>query len=300
MFKKVSALLASILFVSVASASEFTVMFNPGGVSDILTRYTAKEMNNEYTVVNRPGAGGRVAIRHMLQEGTPALATMAQVYVTNTIKYEKLEYDPIKDFETIGVVGVMPNALVCRKDLPIDTLEEFVNYETPLAFGIGGYGSGEHMATEALLIRAKVRHILAPFAKGGSTAVVALAGGHVDCMFGNYPTVRAWVDDPKVKVIFTSHDVGLGVPTWNSVFGEDFPFQNMISVILPRDMNQTTREQIKKDVADAFAKDGFTTGLAELGMFPIAKTDKDSINKALANNNVTREFILGNNVKLTN
>ena len=300
MIKKLTATLAFTILAANAYATEFTVMFNPGGVSDILTRYTANEMSNEYSVVNRPGAGGRIAIRHMLAEGTPALATMAQVYVTNTIKYDNLEYNPDTDIETIGVIGVMPNALVCRKDLPINTLEEFINHNEPLAFGIGGYGSGEHMATEALFTRAKVRHILAPFAKGGSTAVVALAGGHVDCMFGNYPTVKAWVDDPKVKVIFTSHEVGLGVPTWNSVFGEDFPFQNMISVILPRDMDQTTREQIKRDVADAFAKDKFASGLAELGMFPIAKTDNESINKALDNNTVTRKFILDNKVKLTN
>jgi len=288
------------IYIGMAKSSEFTVMFNPGGVSDILTRYTANEMGNEYSVVNRPGAGGRIAIRHMLAEGTPALATMAQVYVTNTIKYDNLEYNPDTDIETIGVVGVMPNALVCRKDLPINTLEEFINHNEPLAFGIGGYGSGEHMATEALFTRATVRHILAPFAKGGSTAVVALAGGHVDCMFGNYPTVKAWVNDPKVKVIFTSHEVGLGVPTWNSVFGEDFPFQNMISVILPKNMDPSQNEKIKRDVRHAFAKEGFKDGLAELGMFPIAETDAKSIQRALDNNIVTRNFILFNNVKLTN
>mgnify|MGYP003353657937 CR=1 FL=1 len=59
--KKLLAILLSTLTLFAHADTEFTVMHGPGGVSDIVSRYLAKQLPHNYVVVNRAGAAGRIA-----------------------------------------------------------------------------------------------------------------------------------------------------------------------------------------------------------------------------------------------
>jgi tripartite-type tricarboxylate transporter receptor subunit TctC len=282
-----------------AQSMEFTVHAAPGGPSDTVTRIIAKEINDKnMIVVNRPGAGGRIAMKQVMTGNSVILATMSQIFVTNTmIAGEKLEYDPEKDLELIGLVASMPNVLVCNKSKGISTVADLDKFSN-LSFGFAGYGSSEHLATEVLLRKIKTSHLQIPYSKGGSAAVQDMVGGNIDCMFANYPTVRGWVQDNHLKFIMSSHELGLGIPTWRNVYREDFPFQSYLGVVVSKQMPIATKQSLVNNLTVIFKNPEFVNDLKNTGVFPTTGTDAKSIERGLKNNQTLQDFIIKNNIKL--
>ena len=287
------------IFIHVANAQplEFTVMHAPGGVSDITTRYITKNLDKKYTVINRPGASGKIAMSHVMNEKTLLLATVVQVFVTNPINFNDLNYDPKTDLEVLATIGIMPSALLCNVKTGITSYQEFINTKKSLSFAVGGYGSSEHIATEVLLSKTKNNHIVVPYAQGGNRSVLDLIGGHVDCMFGNYPTVKAYTDHESLKLLLTSHAVGLKTPTWESFYKEVFPFQSYLSVIVPKTMDEYTKDKITVDLKTTFQSMEYKQGLVDLGLFLKSDTDRSKIKESLNYNDNIRKFILENKIK---
>ncbi len=280
-----------------AQSLEFTVMHAPGGVSDITTRFIAKNLDKKYTVVNRPGASGKIAMGHLMNEKTMLLATVVQVFVTNPINFNDLNYDPKTDLEVLATIGIMPSALLCNTKTGITSYQDFINTKKSLSFAVGGYGSSEHIATEVLLSKTKNNHIVVPYAQGGNKSVLDLVGGHVDCMFGNYPTVRAYTDHENLKLLLTSHPVGLKTTTWESFYKEVFPFQSYLSIIVPKTMDEYSKGKITADLKTTFQTTEYKQGLTDLGLFFKSDTDRSKIKESLNYNDNIRKFILENKIK---
>jgi tripartite-type tricarboxylate transporter receptor subunit TctC len=283
--------------VAVAQSLEFTVMHAPGGVSDITTRYIAKNLDKKYVVVNRPGASGKIAMGHLMNEKTMLLATVVQVFVTNPINFNDLNYDHKIDLEVLATIGIMPSALLCNAKTGITSYQDFINTKKSLSFAVGGYGSSEHIATEVLLSKTKNNHIVVPYAQGGNKSVLDLVGGHVDCMFGNYPTVKAYTNHENLKLLLTSHAVGLKTSTWESFYKEVFPFQSYLSVIVPKTMDEYTKGKITADLKTIFQSAEYKQGLTDIGLFFKSDTDKSKIKESLNYNDNIRKFILENKIK---
>lgn len=283
--------------------AEFTVHHAPGGPSDIVTRHLNQAMNNEFVVVNRPGAQGRIATRHLLEAKTIMVATMGQIYVNNPLMFPReLEYNPDQDLELIGVVGSMPSVLVCNKKKNIRSINDITTI-TKLNFGVAGYGSSEHLATEALIKRLRLQnHVVVPYSRGGATAVNDMLGGNLDCMFANYPTVRGFVDHPELIFILSSHANldGVQLPTWSQVFKERFPFDSYLGVVVAKSMEPGAKSRYIQMLTTAFANPELQERLKKSGLFVVASTGRGDIQTALENNSKIRSFVVSNNIRLIN
>lgn len=293
-------LLSILFFLNFAQAQpvEFTVMHSPGGVSDIVTRYITKNLpDKNYIIVNRPGASGKIAMNHLMSEKTFMLATTVQVFVTNPLNFNDLNYDPKTDLDVLATIGVMPSALVCNKNTGIESYQDFLNTKKSLTFAVGGYGSSEHIATEVLLSRHKIKHIVVPYAQGGNKSILDLIGGHVDCMFGNYPTVKPFTNHENLKLLLSSHPIGSKTPTWENVYKESFPFQSYLSIVVPKTMSDGAKAKITTDLSTAFQLTAYTQGLVDLGLFPKSTANKLAIQESLNYNEVIRKFLLDNKIK---
>jgi hypothetical protein len=116
-------------------------------------------------------------------------------------------------------------------------------------------------------------------------------------LFGNYPTVRAYTDHDSLKLLLTSHSVGLKTPSWESFYRETFPFQSYLSVIVPKTMDEYTKSKITADLKTAFQSVEYKQGLADLGLFVKSDTDRSKIRESLNYNDNIRKFILENKIK---
>lgn len=299
LFKTLVAVATTAVMSANAAPMEFTVTHAPGGPSDTVTRIIAKHLDDKnLVVVNRPGAGGRIAMRQVINGNSMSLATMSQIFVTNPMLADSnLEYDPVKDLQLVGVVASMPSVLVCNKSKNVKTVSDLDKTQN-LTFGFAGYGSSEHLATEVLLKKVKSTHRLVPYSKGGSAAVQDMMAGNIDCMFANYPTVRGFVSSDRLEFVMSSHNVGLKVPTWKTLFKEEFPFQSYLGLVVGNSMDPIERQALVKSLTVTFKKPEFLNDLKEAGVFPVAGTDPTTISMGLYNNVVLRNLIVNNNIKL--
>ena len=291
-----------VLGVSTAWANdvEFTVHHAPGGPSDRTTRLIAQELPAKtYVVINRPGASGKIAMKQLMSRPSMMVATMPQIFVTNPLMFTDLEYEPDRDLELIAVVGAMPNVLVCNNRHNFKTFEDMKSSIRSLNFGVAGYGSSEHIATAVLLNQWTNTHQIIPYAQGGSSSLADLLGGNIDCMFANYPLVKGYMgDQTKITAIMSSHDLKLGIPTWNKVFNNAYPLTSHLGVIVNRNLDPAIKKSIRNDVSMALTKSNFSQEILNIGLFPILKTDLASINESLAINQRLREFLTKNQLKL--
>src|SRR5438128_8936087 len=132
--------------------------FPPGGGTDILGRLIAERLaaalGQPVVTENRGGAGGNVgaeAAARAAPDGYTVLLAAPSLAISRTL-YTKLNYDPVKDLEPIGLVASVPNVMVTHPSVPARTLSEFIALAKSkpggMNFGSGGSGTSNHLAGE--------------------------------------------------------------------------------------------------------------------------------------------------------
>ncbi len=168
-----------------------TVPFAAGGPADVIARILAHGMSNaldqQFVVENTSGAGGTIGtakVAASLPDGH-SLLLMHVSHAANVAFYPHLRYDPVKDFEPIGLVAESPMAFVARKDFPANNFNEFVAYvkanTEKMTHGFAGVGSASHLCSLLFLHAIDATVSGAPY-KGTAPALNDLMGGHLDFM----------------------------------------------------------------------------------------------------------------------
>lgn len=168
-----------------------TVPFAAGGPADVIARILAhgmsKALDQQFVVENTSGAGGTIGtakVAASLPDGH-SLLLMHVSHAANVAFYPHLRYDPVKDFEPIGLVAESPMAFVARKDFPANNFKEFVTYvkanTEKMTHGFAGVGSASHLCSLLFLHAIDATVSGAPY-KGTAPALNDLMGGHLDFM----------------------------------------------------------------------------------------------------------------------
>jgi tripartite-type tricarboxylate transporter receptor subunit TctC len=186
----------------------------PGGGFDLVARVMAERLTNQmgtqFVVENRPGAGtlvGTDAAAKSAPDGYTLLLAGTPNLSFNAGLYQKLPFDPARDFTPVGLVVAFAYTLVARKDLPFATLDELIRHARAnpgkLTYASGGNGTGQHIAAAALAHLAKVDMTHVPY-KGAQAAYQDLLASRIDLFFDNISTARAQVDAGTVKALAVS------------------------------------------------------------------------------------------------
>ena len=181
------------------------VGFVPGVAPDITSRLLGDKLTEAWgkpvLVENVTGAGGNIAVERVAKAApdgyTLAMAGNAAL-VINPNLFDKLGYDPLKDFAYIIQVFTVPNLLVIRNDVPANSIAELValgkaqpNY---LIAGHAGIGTSQHLAGELFKIMTGVSMQQVPY-RGTPAILPDLLAGRLNIFFGNIsnllPLVRA-------------------------------------------------------------------------------------------------------------
>ena len=177
------------------------VPFPAGGPSDALARAIAQGMSihlkQPIVVENISGAGGTIGLAKLVKSApdgyTLGFGTVG-THVANAALYKKLPYDPLADFDAVGLAGTAPTILLARPLLPASNLPEFVAYaganRATATYGSAGVGSISHFACVILLsaLKQNVTHV--PY-RGVAPAMNDLMGGHIDVMCDQSTTCAA-------------------------------------------------------------------------------------------------------------
>jgi tripartite-type tricarboxylate transporter receptor subunit TctC len=167
--------------------------YPPGGGSDTIARPVARKLSEnigqQVVVDNRGGAGGNigmeVAARAAPDGYTIVMGLTAQLAV-NPALYQKIPYDPIRDFEPITLLANGAYLLVAHPSLPAKTMKEVIaiakKRPDEILYASSGNGSGAHLASELLnnMTGIKLKHV--PY-KGGGPALVDTISGQTQLLF---------------------------------------------------------------------------------------------------------------------
>jgi len=170
-----------------AKPIRLVVPFPPGGAADLLGRVVSQRMGESFgqqvIVENRPGANtiiGAEAVAKSAPNGYTLLEAIDSTLSMNPALYAKLPYDPLKDFEPISLIALVPNILVVGNAVPANSMQELI----ALAKSKPGevmYSAGTitvHLGGELLNQMAGMRMVAVPY-KGGNTAITALLTGEI-------------------------------------------------------------------------------------------------------------------------
>jgi tripartite-type tricarboxylate transporter receptor subunit TctC len=213
---KRSDLLVNLLAIA-NKAIKFIVPFPAGSATDnvgrILAQAMGEAMGQSITIENKAGANGILgaeAVKASPADGYTFLVTTSTTQAANVHLYRKLSYDPVKDFEPIGLAVSYNYTLVARKDLPFNNLVELVAYvktnPNKLSYASAGNGSGQHILAAALWHLAGVELTHIPY-RGAQPAYTDLIGGRVDLFFDLASTARVQVDAGTLKALAVSSAV---------------------------------------------------------------------------------------------
>jgi len=185
------------------------VAFPPGGSTDIIARLVGQRLGDklgqQVIIDNRGGAGGTIGTEiaaksnpdgHTLTMGTTSTHVIAAGV------YEKLKYDPVKDFAPITLVASTPYLLVVHPSVQARTLKEFVavvkSQPGELNFASAGTGSTTQLAMEMLKLAAGMDIVHVPY-NGNGPAGTATMGGQVQALFGSMPAVLPHAKGGKLR-----------------------------------------------------------------------------------------------------
>ncbi len=167
------------------------VPFAPGGPTDIVARSLAqameKSLGGNVIVENKPGAGGTLAVADVARAPADGYRLLVHHIGMSTAPalYRKLPFDPLKDFDYIGLINDVPMTLLVRPGLPVNSVKDLTAYvkanRDKVTLANAGLGAASHLC--GLLFQQAIATDLTtvPY-KGTAPAMADLLGGQVDIL----------------------------------------------------------------------------------------------------------------------
>jgi tripartite-type tricarboxylate transporter receptor subunit TctC len=186
----------------------FVVPYAPGGYTDLVARVTAryveKALGKPVVIDNRGGAGGIVGTQLVATSApdgyTFCVCSIGAISIASFA--QKIPYDPVQDLAPVGIVSSIVQAVIVKKDLPVQSMAELVSYAKAnpgkLNYGTSGVGGLTHYSVELFQARTGTKAVHIPF-KGGAPSTAAVVSGEVDFAFSNMTDALPQIEAGTVR-----------------------------------------------------------------------------------------------------
>jgi tripartite-type tricarboxylate transporter receptor subunit TctC len=188
--------------------------FPPGGAVDIASRAIAdaltKVTGQTVLVENKPGAGGNLGGEQAAKappDGYTLFMTTSGIQAINPFLYQKMPFDPNRDFAPVIALVSLSNVLVAHPSVKPSTVKELIAAAKAepgrITAASSGSGTSIHMSLELFkhLTGTDILHV--PY-KGSAPAVADLIGGQVQIMFDNIPSALPHIRSGKLRAMATT------------------------------------------------------------------------------------------------
>ena len=269
-------------------AITYMVPFPPGGNTDTLARVIAQPLGQALgtpvVIDNKGGAGGSVGSAIAARapaDGYTILGGTISSHSINISLYSKLDYDPVKSFTPVAMLGSGPLVLVVPAASPYKTLADVLAASKAKA-GAGGLssaspgtGTSPHMALELLAYQAGVKFTHVPY-KGSGPAVQDVVGGQVDMMFDTTLIVGPHIQSGKLRPIAVTSSKRLEslpeVPTIAEAGQKGFDMGSWQAVFAPAGTSKAVVDRLHAEIMKIIATPEVQARLKSFGMIPSTMT----------------------------
>ncbi len=267
-------------------AVRILVGFSAGVAPDVTARLLADQLSSAWgkpvVVENVTGAAGNIATAR-LAKAAPDGHTLGMIgngsLVFSPSMYDKLGFDPLKDFAPISQVFVAANVLVVPHDVPAKSLPELVALARArpgaLTYAHAGAGTSQHLAAE--LFKSMERLDIRPVAYRGTTALLPdLLAGRVTLSFANVVNVMPLVREGKLRAFAVTSvkrsATAPGLPTMAESGYPGFEAVPWFGLMAPAGTPGAIVERLHRDAVRILALPDVRKKLNDLGLDVIASS----------------------------
>jgi tripartite-type tricarboxylate transporter receptor subunit TctC len=272
------------------------VPFAAGGPTDTVARLLAQTMSaslkTQLIVENVAGAGGTIGAARVA-DANPDGYTLFVHHIgqaTAPALYRKLTYNPITDFEPIGLINDGAMTLVARKDFPAKNLKELITYvkanKEKVNMANAGVGSASHLAGLLFMTAIDTDITTIPY-KGTGPAMNDLLGGQVDFMIDQTTNTTSHIKAGKIQVYAVTTAQRLPsmpeVPTMSEAGLPNFKMTVWHALYAPKGTPKPIIDKLSKALQEALKDPNLKQRYAELGA--------EAVSQELATPNALREHL---------
>jgi tripartite-type tricarboxylate transporter receptor subunit TctC len=279
--------IALALVTIVATAQDFPtkslrlVVATPaGGAADVNARVLGNRLGGvlgqSIVIENRTGGAGNVAastIAGARNDGYSLMFAAHPVFAVNPVLYDKLPFNPEKDFEPLVLVSRMPHVLLVSATLPVATLRDLVAAAKArpgeYKYGSGGPGTSIHLAGELLGAAAAIDLTQIQY-RGGAPSIAALIGGEIQMLFDSSMTAIGHVRGGRLRglaIASPSRVPALAeVPTFDESGLNGFEAGIAHGVVAPAGVPQAVTALLTRSINTVLAEGEYRKQMTERGV----------------------------------
>jgi len=193
---------------------KIVVPFAPGGTADTLGRTVAlklsEQLGESFVVENRPGAGGALASAEVAKappDGYTLVVSGVASHVIAPALPNSVQYDPLKDFTHIALLGGPPAVFAVNPSLPAKDLRELVALAKAkpksIFYGSPGNGTQGQLVAELFKRLAGIEMVHVPY-KGASAAVADMIAGQIQAVSTTLSTAAGQIRSGRARALAIS------------------------------------------------------------------------------------------------
>ena len=273
--------------VQAQQGARIVVPFAAGGGTDQYIRLLVAELSKrgmQIIVDNKPGASGIIAADYVARsrpDGLTILMSSLGILANNTVIYEKLPYNPQKDFASVTQIAYQPSIIIGRPDLPYKNIKEMVAYAkaNPGKINRGSPGASilTNLAPMAFEQMAGISTTHIPF-NGDAPALQALLGGQIDIDGTSITGPLQHIKAGKMIVLGVMDGKRLSQAPEAMTFKEQgFDINALLwySLSVPAATPKDVIDRLNKAVNQVLADPDFITKARNIGMEPRGSTPEE-------------------------
>ena len=250
-----------------AKPIKLVIPFAPGGVTDtsgrIIADYLGKRLGQQVVADNRPGASGNIGSQVVASaepDGYTLLLVLDGTFVINPHVYDKVPFDPLRDFSTIGKIGDSTTILVAHPGFKANNMRELIDMSKALpsgiSYGTSGTGSIVHLAGELLKQRTGANLVHIPY-KGGAPAIADALAGHTPLAFASAASVQNHLKSGNLKALGVPSGKRSrqypDIPTFAESGWADFDINSWVGLVAPAKTPRAIVDRLNTELNAALA-----------------------------------------------
>jgi tripartite-type tricarboxylate transporter receptor subunit TctC len=290
---RIFGLIASLMLFVVAPVSAqkypekvitFVVPFTAGGPTDTVARLTAQPMSTmlkqQIIVENVGGAGGTIGANKVAKAAPDGYTLLLHHIGHSTAPslYRKLPYNPINDFEPIGLINEVPMTLIARRDFPPKDVKELIAYlkanKDKVTYANAGIGAASHLCGMLFMTAIQTDLTTVPY-KGTADVIKDLLGGQIDFTCDQTTNTTSQIKANKVKVYGVTTLKRLpslpNIPTIDEAGLKGFEVAVWHGLYAPKGTPKPIIETLTKALQAALKDKIVIQRFADLGTEPVAE-----------------------------
>ena len=258
------------------------VPFAAGGPTDTVARLLGvpmtKILKQQIIVENVGGAGGTIAANRVAKASADGYTILIHHIgmATAPALYRKLTFNPITDFEPIGLINEVPMTLVAKKDFPAKDLKELIAYvkanKDKVNYANAGVGAASHLCGMIFMSAIQTDVTTVPYS-GTAPAMNDLLGGQVDFMCDQTTNTTSQIKGGKIKVygVTTKKRVPSlpDVPTMDEAGLKGFEVSIWHALYAPKSTPKPVIDKLTKALQESLKDGTVKQRFADLGTEPV-------------------------------